>query len=142
MNWYIAVMEIGHSLKIKQLISISCNYFLNHIKIVTLTTSCIKDILKFQSNWIASFSRTSFREPFGQYSDKIKTVGQGKSIQAPTNLTVFSWFTSLACLISHSNVEFISTFWKLWKLLLLCCDLFSKSFLVLRIYGEIVSCSS
>lgn len=48
--------------------------------------------------------------PFGQYSVKINNVGRGKSMQAPTNRTVFSWLTSLACLISHSNVEVMSTF--------------------------------
>lgn len=49
--------------------------------------------------------------PLEQYSVRIKTVGRGKSMQAPTNRTVFSWLTSRACLISHSNVDVISTFY-------------------------------
>lgn len=48
--------------------------------------------------------------PFGQYSVRISNVGRGKSMQAPTKRTVFSWLTSLACFISHNNVEVISTF--------------------------------
>lgn len=36
-------------------------------------------------------------------------MGLGKSIQAPTKRTVFSWLTSRACLISHSSVEVMST---------------------------------
>lgn len=47
--------------------------------------------------------------PFGQYSVRMSTVGRGKSIQAPTKRTVFSWLTSRACLISHSSVDVIST---------------------------------
>lgn len=41
----------------------------------------------------------------------MSTVGRGKSIHAPTKRTVFSWLTSRACLISHNNVDVIST-WK------------------------------
>lgn len=50
--------------------------------------------------------------PFGQYSVKINTVGLGKSIQAPTNRTVFSWLTSRACFISHKSVDVISIFFR------------------------------
>lgn len=53
----------------------------------------MSDILKFQSNFKASLFNTSLRDPLGQYSVKINITGQ--SIQAPTNLTVFSWDTSL-----------------------------------------------
>lgn len=53
----------------------------------TLTISWIKDIRKFQSNLIASFSKTSFNDPRGQYSVRIKTVGDGEQRQAPINLT-------------------------------------------------------
>lgn len=43
----------------------------------------------------------------------MSTVGRGKSIHAPTKRTVFSWQTSRACLISHNNVDVIST-WNIY----------------------------
>lgn len=54
--------------------------------------SCINDILKFQSNLSASFSKTSFKLPFGQYSVSMSTVGQW--MHAPIKRTVFSCVTS------------------------------------------------
>lgn len=73
----------------------------------------ISDIRKFQSSWMASFSRTSFKV-FGQYSVRMSTYGRGRSMQAPTKRTVFSWLTSRHLFISHSSVEFISTWEYMW----------------------------
>ena len=68
---------------------------------ITLTTSCMSDIRKFQSNCSSSFSRTSLRLPFGQYSVRQRTTGV--STHAPTKRTVFSWVTSRTCSTNSRN---------------------------------------
>lgn len=67
----------------------------------TLTMSCISDTLKFQSNRSASFSNTSFRLPFGQYSVRMSTVGQW--MHAPMKRTVFS------CVTSRTYISYLYT---------------------------------
>ena len=70
-------------------------------KVITLTTSCMSDMRKFQSSCSSSFSRTSLRLPFGQYSvrQRITVV----SMHAPTKRTVFSWVTSRTCSTNSRN---------------------------------------
>lgn len=129
MDWYFAAMQITHSLQLKEEIKQKLTkWVLIFIAFGTLTTSCISDILKFQSKWIASFSKTSFKLPLGQYSVRISTVGH--SMHAPKKRTVFSCVTSLTfnnkivegrqwifftgqfltCFISHRSFLLMSTF--------------------------------
>lgn len=61
----------------------------------------MRDIRKFQSSCNSSFSRTSFRLPFGQYSVRQRTTGL--SMHAPTKRTVFSWVTSRTCTAKIKN---------------------------------------
>lgn len=87
-----------------------------HYTCSTLTMSWIKDIRKFQSSLMASFSSTSFKDPRGQYSVRIKTVGEGEQMHAPMNLKLIQNIFCLRILsrINYSRLVFRCT-WQYFR---------------------------
>lgn len=47
----------------ERILSIELRWHMKQVNALTFTISCIRDMRKFQSSWIASFSRTSLRLP-------------------------------------------------------------------------------
>lgn len=61
----------------------------------TFATSVAKDTLKIWSSLILSFSKTSWRLPLVQYTDKMHTfIG---SVHAPTSWLIFLWLRLRIC---------------------------------------------